>query len=392
MARVKISEYKAKELVYNTLNLTPDFFSVLNKENLDITKLNKNKRYVVKVDQGVKGRLKKGLVALDKAPFEIELVIDTYKDLGFSCFFIEEFVPHEKLEEKYISIERVRDGKLVLYSNTGGIDIETEKEKVQSKIISKEKDIEEISLYLEIDKEFLEKLFNIFDQNYFSFLEINPLVKTNGKLFLLDLAVEVDSTSSFFVKNSFSESDFVFDVKAKTEEEENILTLSQKSQAAFKFDFLNPNGSVFMLLSGGGASIVLADEVANQGFGKELANYGEYSGNPNEEETFIYTKNLLSLLLKSKAPKKVLIIGGGVANFTDIRITFNGILRALDEVKNDLVRQKVKVFVRRGGPNQEKGLADMKSFLEKENLLGYVEGPKMILTDIVLQALKYLKK
>jgi len=96
---------------------------------------------------------------------------------------------------------------------------------------------------------------------------------------------------------------------AKTEEEENILTLSQKSQAAFKFDFLNPNGSVFMLLSGGGASIVLADEVANQGFGKELANYGEYSGNPNEEETFIYTKNLLSLLLKSKAPKKVLIIG-----------------------------------------------------------------------------------
>ena len=381
MARVKISEYKAKELVYNTLNLTPDFFSVLNKENLDITKLNKNKRYVVKVDQGVKGRLKKGLVALDKAPFEIELVIDTYKDLGFSCFFIEEFVPHEKLEEKYISIERVRDGKLVLYSNTGGIDIETEKEKVQSKIISKEKDIEEISLYLEIDKEFLEKLFNIFDQNYFSFLEINPLVKTNGKLFLLDLAVEVDSTSSFFVKNSFSESDFVFDVKAKTEEEENILTLSQKSQAAFKFDFLNPNGSVFMLLSGGGASIVLADEVANQGFGKELANYGEYSGNPNEEETFIYTKNLLSLLLKSKAPKKVLIIGGGVANFTDIRITFNGILR-----------QKVKVFVRRGGPNQEKGLADMKSFLEKENLLGYVEGPKMILTDIVLQALKYLKK
>ena len=87
-----------------------------------------------------------------------------------------------------------------------------------------------------------------------------------------------------------------------------------------------------------------------------------------------------------------MIIGGGVANFTDIRITFNGILRALDEVKNDLVRQKVKVFVRRGGPNQEKGLADMKSFLEKENLLGYVEGPKMILTDIVLQALKYLKK
>ena len=105
-----------------------------------------------------------------------------------------------------------------------------------------------------------------------------------------------------------------------------------------------------------------------------------------------YTKNLLSLLLKSKANKKVLIIGGGVANFTDIRITFKGIIKALEEVKDDLRKQEIKVFVRRGGPHQKAGLKDMESFLKKENLLGKVSGPEMVLTDIVLYALNYLKK
>jgi ATP citrate (pro-S)-lyase len=142
------------------------------------------------------------------------------------------------------------------------------------------------------------------------------------------------------------------------------------------------------MLSGGGASIVLADEVHNQGYGKELANYGEYSGNPNAEETYIYAKNLLSLLLKSAAKKKVLIIAGGVANFTDVRITFIGLIKALDEMKTQLQQQDIKVFVRRGGPYQEEGLANMKTFLEKERLLGTISGPEMVLTEVVTMAIQ----
>jgi len=36
------------------------------------------------------------------------------------------------------------------------------------------------------------------------------------------------------------------------------------------------------------------------------------------EETYIYTQNLLNLLLQSQASPKILIIGGGVANFTEV--------------------------------------------------------------------------
>src|SRR5207244_5834547 len=119
------------------------------------------------------------------------------------------------------------------------------------------------------------------------------------------------------------------------------------SQASFKLDLLNPDGSIFMLLSGGGASIVLADEVYNLGFGKQLANYGEYSGNPNEEEVYLYTKNLLNLLLHSKAHQKILIIAGGVDNFTDIRITFKGIIKAFEEVKEQLSEEQTTIYFKR---------------------------------------------
>ena len=55
-------------------------------------------------------------------------------------------------------------------------------------------------------------------------------------------------------------------------------------------------------------------------------------------------------------------------------------------MKDELANQGVKVYVRRGGPNQAEGLSVMKDFLEKNNLYGFVSGPDMVLTDIVDKA------
>ena len=203
---------------------------------------------------------------------------------------------------------------------------------------------------------------------------------------MLDIAVEVDSAAEFFV-DTWGSKDLREGRRDQTQEEKNVSKLSEKSQASFKLVVLNPQGSIFMLLSGGGASIVLADEVHNLGSGQELANYGEYSGNPNEEETFIYTKNVLNLMLSSKSSNKVLIIGGGVANFTDVRITFRGIIRALSEARDELVKQKIRIYVRRGGPQQEEGLALIRSFMNENKIEGEVHGPDIVLTDIVSKAL-----
>ena len=390
MARSKLSEYRAKKILYDELDIPYSGLSFdANEVGKDtLATLDKNKRFVVKIDEGIKKRMKKGLIVLDKRPQEVRAAIDSFKKKGYRHFIIEPFLTYQKDSEKYLSIERVREGFQILYSIHGGIDIEENQRSVQSKVIRSISEATETAQVLGLPQHFLERLLKAFDRNYFSFLEINPLVVDRDAFYLIDVAVQVDSAGEFFVQSVWTAADFrTGGIGQKLEEELAIASLSQKSQASFTLKILNPDGGIFMLLSGGGASIVLADEVYNLGFGAQLANYGEYSGNPNAEEVLIYTRHLLSLLLKSKSAKKVLIIGGGVANFTDIRITFKGIIMALDEVKMELFTQGVKVFVRRGGPHQEEGLAEMGEFLVQAKLLGEVSGPELGLPQIVSDAL-----
>lgn len=53
---------------------------------------------------------------------------------------------------------------------------------------------------------------------------------------------------------------------------------------------------------------------------------------------------------------KILLIGGGIANFTNVAATFKGIVRALKEFQHQLKQHKIRIFVRRGGPNYQEGL------------------------------------
>lgn len=391
MARVKLSEFKSKEII--STYISGEYKGIPFDGDKDaISKLDDSidpdKSYVVKVDQGVKKRFKQGLVKLDIVG--VNSIVDELSDLrkkGFRHFIIEEMIAHVSQDEKYLAFERTSKGIVIYYSNHGGIDIEDHGADVESLLYKDADDAKKVALALGVETEgFIEKLIEAFEIYYFSFLEINPFVVSFKKPFMLDIAAEVDSAAEFFV-DVWSSQDFRFATHTLTKEEINVAKLSEKSQASFKLDVLNEEGSIFMLLSGGGASVALADEVYNLGEGEKLANYGEYSGNPNEEETYIYTKNILDLLFKSKKENKVLIIGGGVANFTDVRITFRGIIRALEHFKSEINKQKVKIYVRRGGPHQEEGLKSLKDFMEKENIGGEVNGPDLILTDIVRHAL-----
>ncbi len=79
------------------------------------------------------------------------------------------------------------------------------------------------------------------------------------------------------------------------------------------------------MVAGGGASVIYADTICDLGHAGELANYGEYSGDPNTEETYLYCKTILDLMTREKDPRgKVLMIGGAIANFTDVANTFTG--------------------------------------------------------------------
>ena len=392
MARKKISEFRAKTILNGALGL-PYSGVTIDTEAPDwrehLAHLSTGGRYVVKVDQGVKGRFKKGLVILDVSAGDLPSAIETISAKGYHYLLVEHFNAHGDDAEYYLAMERTRAGNFVMYSKLGGIHVESKVDAIQRTELT-EGGIKTAEEALGLGDGTIKTLADVFQDNYFAFLEINPLVVTGGVPQLLDAAVEVDDEAGPFVHERWTGADFR-DASHLTPEEVAILELASQSQASFRLKVLNPDGAFFLLLSGGGASIVVADEVNNQGYGKELANYGEYSGNPNVEETYLYTRQVLSLMIKSKAPRKVLIIGGGVANFTDIAKTFKGVVQALTEAKAELRRQGIKVFVRRGGPNETEGLAQMEAFLIREDLHGQVAGPEMTLSKIVPLAAASIK-
>ena len=342
----------------------------------DVARLDEHETYIIKVDQGIKKRGKQGLIRLnvhknDAIPAAQELAAK-----GFERFIAEPMLPHEENEERYLSIERVRGGLKVLYSPHGGVDIEEHPESIE--------------VYDSLDATplphtFLQHLVEIMDREHFSFIEINPLVMRGDECMLLDAAVLADSAGIW--QASWSDDDIV-EAGQKTKSELAVKELNDGSPAAFSFRLLNPNGALWLLLSGGGASITIADEAANRGKADVIGNYGEYSGGPTREETQLYTEAVLQQVFQSNAPRKAIIIAGGVANFTDVRKTFAGIIDALQQHLPELQTAGIKIYVRRGGPNEKEGLALMEHFLKANDLYGSVHGSDAVLTTVVDEALE----
>lgn len=389
MPRRKLSEYRAKVLVSEGLELPYTGWSISGVK--DLTQVKGFKSYVLKVDQAVKKRFKNGLVLLNLTKSELEVGLKSLQKKGYEHFIVEPYIKHDQDNERYISIGYDKHHQFISFSLAGGVNIEDNPETVQTVKLNSKTDWELLANNTGLKEEWLHKLVHIFEREHFTFLEINPYVLTKEGIHIMDAAVEVDDAGVFFV-DGWTGDDLRSPVAAKrTPSEEIIAELDDTSPASFNLSVLNPDGSIFLLLSGGGASVVVADEIYNHGLGGEIANYGEYSGNPTEDETYIYTSALLKLLIASRAKKKVLFIGGAVANFTDIASTFAGVIRALDDVSKKLKTQGVRVYVRRGGPRQEIGLARIRHTLEEHGLYGGVYDPSTSINDAVKSMIQGVK-
>jgi len=309
-------------------------------------------------------------------------------------FLVEPFTPHDEKEEYYAAIRSEREADVVYFSAHGGIYVEENWEKVSETRVPVLKTAGEVEFNVsaagknkEAVVKFLRALHRLYVEGGFSYLEINPFTFSGGAPVPLDLVARLDDTalpSPLWEGIEFPPS--FGDVLSA--EESFVKTLDEQSGASLKLTVLNPKGRVWTMVAGGGASVIYADTVCDLGFSKELANYGEYSGDPSEELTCQYAKTLLDLMTREKNPAgKVLLIGGGIANFTDVAKTFSGIIKALGEFKEKLKENKVAIYVRRGGPNYQQGLEKMRKLGETLGVPIKVYGPETHMTKIVSLAL-----
>jgi ATP-citrate lyase beta-subunit len=371
-----------------------------------------NKRLVVKPDQLFGKRGKNNLVlinaSIDVASNWIEkkkyseITIGEARD-NLTYFLVEEFVPHT--DEYFVAITSERDADKIMLSAHGGLDIEDLWSTIQTIQIPVLEDMRddaiESQLPLDIPKEqrrivsrFIKGLFQFYRDFGFTYLEINPFVLSANTVIPLDMVARLDDTAHFKYSKKWGDIEFPPPFGRKLYPEGQFIeTLDKKSGASLKLTILNPSGRIWTIVAGGGASVIYTDTIVNLGFGEEVANYGEYSGNPSTDETYEYVKTILGVMCREKDPLgKVLIVGGGIANFTDISATFEGFMKAFEDYSQQLIDHKISIYVRRGGPNYKTGLKNLDNLGKKLNLDMYVHGPELHMTRIVKMALGKMGK
>ena len=343
---------------------TPNYVVVTSNEEFDeLSKVNdwlQKSKLVVKAHEALGSRFKLGLVKvgldLTAAKSAVkEMLGKQLESVTIREVIVSEAIDHK--EEYYASVKSTREGVDVMVTTYGGVEVEANWEKVQKlavEIGEAPTDAQLATLVKDAgftgDKttkmaEFLKKLYTCFDNEDAQYLEINPVVQnSNGDLVALDAVTLLDGDAKFRHK------DWTFPFAAEfgrayTTNEEEVMAVDAKVKGSVKLIEI-PGGNIAMLPAGGGASVYYSDAVVARG-GK-LANYAEYSGDPPDWAVEVLTEKICSL-----PDIKHIIVGGAIANFTDVKKTFGGIINAFRKAKGEGKLKGVKIWGATGWTKRE---------------------------------------
>jgi ATP-citrate lyase beta-subunit len=395
----KILEGPAMKLFNKWGIPVPNYVVIMDPNRLsqlgEANKWLRESKLVVKAHEAIGGRWKLGLV---KIGLNLDEAIEASKEMigtkigtaEVRQVIIAEMLEHD--EEYYFSIIGNKDGSELLLSRKGGVDIEDNWDTVKRLFIPLDEtptieSLTEVALEAGFEGEIAERVGKIasrlilcFDNEDAQSIEINPLVirKSDMRFAALDAVMNVDWDARF----RHADWDFkpVSEIgRPYTEAEQQIMDIDSRIKGSVKFVEV-PGGEVALLTAGGGASVFYADAVVARG--GTIANYAEYSGDPADWAVEALTETICKL------PNiKHIIVGGAIANFTDVRATFSGIINGFRDSKSKGYLENVKIWVRRGGPNEAQGLAAIRK-LQEEGFDIHVYDRSMPMTDIVDLALK----
>lgn len=394
----KILEGPAMKLFNKWGIPVPNYVVIMDADRLaqlgEANKWLRESKLVVKAHEAIGGRFKLGLVKLG---LNLEQAVEASREMlgrtvGTSVVnqvIVAEMLDHD--EEFYISIAGNREGAELLLSNKGGVDIEENWDTVRRIAIPIDvtpsiEQLTELAVEAGFQGEIAERVGKIasrlilcFDNEDAQSIEINPLVirKSDMRFAALDAVMNVDWDARF----RHADWDFkpVAEIgRSYTEAEQQIMEIDARIKGSVKFVEV-PGGNIALLTAGGGASVFYSDAVVARG--GLIANYAEYSGDPPDWAVEALTETICKL------PNiKHIIVGGAIANFTDVKVTFSGIINGFRESKSQGYLENVHIWVRRGGPNEAQGLAAMKQ-LQEEGFDIHVYDRSMPMTDIVDMAM-----
>jgi len=255
-----------------------------------------------------------------------------------------------------ITLDRSLEMDVFMVSTEGGVEIEKVASETPDKIIKvwidplvgiKNYQLRKLAFGLGLKgKSFkeaintLNKMYNCYQQNDASILEINPLVITND-----DEIIALDSKFNFDSNALFRQKDIVA-MRDLTEEDEMEIEASEHNLNYIKLD-----GNVGCMVNGAGLAMATMDIIKIAG--GEPANFLDVGGTANAETV----KNGFRIILSDKNVKSILInIFGGIVRCDRVA---EGVVQAVKELGLN-----VPVIVRLQGTNAK----EAKKILEDSNV------------------------
>ena len=356
---MKLKEFEAKQLLREV--------DISISEGLKISDLNEIPQFqeerLVKVQTISGGRGKAGGIISVNNNQDAKEACSKFLGKNFLNEEITEILLDKKVaieKEFYLGImfDTSKKCPILIFSEQGGVDIE---EINPEKIIVKEIDYL-VGITAEILQEFplnlydtIQKLYACFTEFECKMIEINPLVlNSQNNLIAVDAVAVIDDDANYRRKISFSSrtnnrKSTAREIAAREIDRDDYRGVAGKT-------FLDLDGDIAILNSGGGASITLMDALLD--YGGNPANFTEYSGNPSQEKVEKLTRIVLD-----KENLSGLLIAGVIANFTNIAETLQGVVNVLKEIK-----PKFPIVIRRAGPYDQEAKEILMRAKEEHNL------------------------
>ncbi len=377
---MKLYEFEGHNLFSKVGIESPFFVACSNLEEVEEARKRLKFPIVAKI-QVLSGKRGKGggikIATSDKA------LIDFCKEMFGSTFSGEEvrFISlAEKMEiesEFYASItyDTVLKIPFLLFSKSGGMDIEEVKVKDPEEIVRVDinpflgpakKDLAKIAGKDENLIDFIMRLWDVFVRYDCRLVEVNPIAKVGESYLAVDAKVILDDAAL----SRHRDIDVLPKGAAGAVPTERELTAKKIDEEDYRGSagstFIEFDGDIAVLASGGGASLLVMDAlVAN---GAKPSNYTEYSGNPPREKVERLTKITLG-----KDGLAGCLVCGAVANFTDIYETLAGFADGLAQVNP---KPNYPIVIRRGGPRQKEAYEMLETLAKKEGYDIHLFGPE----------------
>lgn len=361
-------EYQAKELFALHQISTQVGKVATNAEDAKKAAEDFNKPVVVKAQVKTGGRGKAGGVKLANNPEEAFEKAKNILGLDIKGHIVKKVLitPAEDIKEEYyvsFLLDRTNRTFLAMASVAGGMDIEevaaktpeklakisinpiTGVDQIKAKEIAQKADIP--TEVLTQVAELIEKMWKAFIEVDATLIEINPLVRTNDdRIIALDGKVTLDDNALF------RHPDF-----EKFIDTANVDPLETRAKEK-DLNYVKLDGSVGIIGNGAGLVMSTLDVVAYAGekFGQvKPANFLDIGGGASAQ----VMADGLGIILSDPSVKSVFVnVFGGI---TACDAVANGIVQALEILKNDSTIKPRPIVVRLDGNNAQEGLRILKS-------------------------------